>query len=120
MLTNYSSLKPNSRLLLIYQQEGWRRKLQVADLNWILEQTTLKAGLDHAPDAYSLRHLFRSELLSAGIARHYINYLMGHQGVGVEFYSPYLEHTPKYLEQIYLEFARNLAQRLGFDERTNS
>jgi len=97
----------------LFNDNGEFTGLTTRELNGILVKAAHVAGMEPAPDFYSLRHRFRTDMLACAMPEHILTYLMGHESRGIESRSIYLERSLDDLVPIYCQCARQLAGRYG-------
>jgi hypothetical protein len=112
LLRNYPDLMGRYKLGL-FNDNGEFTGLTTRELNGILAKAGHVAGMDLAPDFYSLRHRFRTDMLACAMPEHILTYLMGHESRGIESRSIYLERSLDDLVPLYCQCARQLAGRYG-------
>jgi integrase len=106
----------SSNLIGFYGRDGGWQAVEQASLENIPFEASQRAGVPVAPDLYSLRHRFRTDMLANGMSEHHLNYLMGHESRGTESYSVYLDRMLDDLVAVYQPMARQLAIRYGLIE----
>ena len=97
----------------LFNDKGEFIGLTTRELNGILVKAGHVAGVELAPDFYSLRHRFRTDMLACAMPEHFLTYLMGHESRGIESRSIYLERSLDDLVPLYCHSAKQLARRYG-------
>jgi len=97
----------------LFNDKGEFMRLTTRQLNEILVKAGNVVGMELAPDFYSLRHRFRTDMLACAMPEHLLTYLMGHESRGIESRNIYLERSLDDLVPRYYQCARQLAERYG-------
>ena len=80
-------------------------------LDRIMELACTDLILPFPPDFYSLRHRYRTDMLGLDVPFHILNYLAGHESLGIESMNIYLERSIQNITAIYSNAARRIAAR---------
>ncbi len=111
-----SQLSKHSALLWLYDANDLIPATQAR-----LENIWREAGLDEGlapsqiPSLYSLRHLYASHALAAGIPNHIVRAMMGHQAVGSALFNADLQRDVHVVFKQARQFAEQMLQELGYD-----
>ncbi len=112
-LLQIAKTKRMPRIFGLFDITATWRPLETGDLNACISTACQRLFLDAAPDFYSLRHRFRTDMLELGVSEHYLNYLVGHEGFGNETFNGYLDRSLAGLVPAYEQAARVIAARYG-------
>jgi hypothetical protein len=104
---------PHRRIIGFYSEQGQWKSGTVKDLNGILTFAGNRQGYRFMPDFYSLRHRFRTDWLELGAPEFILNYLMGHEAKGFEYFGIHQDARLEGVELLYREYAGRLAKRYG-------
>jgi hypothetical protein len=97
----------------LYNHTSMWKPLDSGSLDVILTTACQRLFMNAAPDFYSLRHRFRSDMLELRLDEYYLNYLMGHEAAGRETFNGYQERDFSGLTPSYENAARVLVARYG-------
>jgi hypothetical protein len=109
---------PKRKMFALIDNEGRMRDLNPSGVEGILTFMGERMGVTRMPDFYGLRHRFRSDLFARGVSTDAIDYLMGHESMGMEAHSIYRDSTIEDLEEIYRKAAGDMAREYGWMEET--
>jgi len=109
-LIKISESHKTSHLFGLYDPEAGLSPLKTSDLDDCMFITCQRLFMEAAPDFYSLRHRFRTDLLAQEMNEHFLNYLMGHEGYGCETFNGYLDRSLNGLIVSYENAARTIAE----------
>ncbi len=106
-------ISPSGTLLGLYNSKGVWKALTQKNLFAAIQTICIHAELSIAPDLYSFRHRFRTDMLAAGIPEHLLNYLMGHETRGAESVNIFMERSLTDLEPTYTAAVQKLIAKYG-------
>jgi hypothetical protein len=106
-------LHPRRRIFGFFSQDGRWSPATTAQLNDILIFAGNRQGFRFMPDFYSLRHRFRTDWTALGAPEFLLNYMMGHEAKGFEFFGVHQDTRLEGLDNHYRKYATQLAERYG-------
>ncbi len=101
------------RIIGFFSQEGKWSPATTEQLNGILTMAGNRQGFRFMPDFYSLRHRFRTDWTALGAPEFLLNYMMGHETKGFEFFGVHQDARLEGLDIHYRKFSTQLAERYG-------
>jgi integrase len=107
---------PRRKLFTLFDQNGQPRDLTPSGIEEMLQFMGGRMGVTLMPDFYGLRHRFRSDWLAKGVATAAIDFLMGHESVGMEAHSIYRDSRIEGLRETYHAVAGELGREYGWVE----
>jgi integrase len=105
---------PKTGLFALYDRDGKASRLTSRGVEEILGFMGGRMGYRAMPDFHGLRHRFRSDWLAKGVDAALIDFLMGHESVGMEAYSIYSDAGIKCLAETFRAVAGELAREYGW------
>lgn len=108
------SAHPKMKMFALYDQNRQAHDLTPAVIEEMLDFMGGRLGLRLMPDFYGLRHRFRSDWLARGAPTAVIDFLMGHESVGMEAHSIYRDSRIKGLMETYRTVAGELAREYSW------
>ena len=99
------------RIIGFFSQKGRWSPATTEQLNDILIFAGNRQGFRFMPDFYSLRHRFRTDWTALGAPEFMLNYMMGHETKGFEFFGVHQDTRLEGLDIHYRKISTQLAER---------